>query len=153
MPSTPSGPDSASMVVQASYLCSGLSGPFLHCLHPVPSLASFLCSLHFPFCAPYLTPFTSVLYLPPAVQLDPHGVTEAEVKGMGVSRNCAHFLKTFFLPGARWSSSLQSFYGLTSQPACQTKPSPLLPEAALRKEDKSRFLSMFPLSLLFYFEI
>lgn len=103
------------------WLCKPLTsvlvcvGPFLHGLHPLPSPAPFVCLLHFPFYELYLTP-PSVLYLPPAMRLDPHGVREAEGKGVVVSRNCAHFLKTFFLPRTKMVSltSITFWSGLSA---------------------------------------
>lgn len=92
--------DSASVIVQASYLC-------LVCLEP--HFTDFTLSPLLPLsCACCIFPFVSsaqlhslpVLHPPPARQLHPHWVTEAEGKEVVFSRNCARFLKIFFLPRA-----------------------------------------------------
>lgn len=100
-----------------------------------PSPASFPCLLCFPFHELYLTPL--IIRSLSAGQLCglTHMGSEAESKEAVVSRNCAQFPPNL-LPtqGQEWPASPQSPYGLACQPGRLPAPSPLFPEAALRKE-------------------
>lgn len=133
-----SGPDSASAAGQPLTSVLVYRELFLHCHGPFPSPASFLCLLHFPFCELYLTLLATSPVSAACCVARPTWGFRGRGKEMVVSRNCAHFLKTFFPPRAKTGSfTLIALWSGLSAWASELQ-SPLLPEAALRKGDKPR---------------